>query len=1295
MKKAENKKRLIKKDTKKSVSDKNTPLETNIVEEDEVINDNGRHKTKYGLVQLQAIGEEMSTSYLDYAMSVIVSRALPDVRDGLKPVHRRILYAMWDIGLRPSGKFRKSATVVGEVLGKYHPHGDTAVYDSMVRLAQDFSMRYPLVRGQGNFGSIDGDGAAAMRYCITGDSLLLTDKGIVEISSLSKKSEENIKINILNYKGDNKPAIKFFNSGQHQIIKINTEQGYEIKGSINHPLLLWGLNEFGQPYFYWKTLENIKKDDYVVLNRNFSLFSKEDLNLKIFQPKINNKKTDQVVLPDKMNKDLAFLLGALVAEGSYHQGQILFCNSDLVFYNKVKNIVLKQFPGAKLYERKITGNCLEFSIYQQQIVNFLKNIGLSTNVRTKKEIPFSVLKSSKVVLAMFLQALFEGDGSVSYKIDARHGGKSIELNYNSKSKKLIDQLKTVLLNFSIITTSPYQDKRSTCYKLIISGTENIFNFYKNINFFSDRKRKILAQIKKINLTCLSQTDYIPFLNDYLRSNYSNSFIKRNNFDRYNSLIKNIKKLKSILNPSDFKMLNYLLKNAYFFNQVKNIEYLKNKENVYSIKVNSSCHSFVANGFINHNTEAKLSAITEELIFDIDKNTVNFIPNYDGSQQEPQVLPAKLPNLLLNGCMGIAVGMSTNIPTHNLKELTSAINLLLDKPESTVEDLMEFVKGPDFPTGGIIYDQKDILNAYATGKGGIVTRGRADISEDKHGNFQIIITELPYQVNKATLVEKIADLIKEKKIEGVKSLRDESDKEGIRVVLDLKKDSYPKKILNSLYKNTSLQSTFHVNMLALVDGIQPKVLTLKMILEEYIKHREEVVYRRTEFELNKAKDRAHILSGLMIALKNIDEVIKTIKASKDKEVAKLNLIKKFKLSERQAIAILEMKLQSLANLERTKIEDELKEKLRIIKELESILASKIKIRKIIKDETTELGEKFGDERRTQVVAHGVKNFNIEDLVPNEEAMVMMTRDGYIKRIDPDIFKVQARGGKGVIGLTTKEEDLVEFMFITQTHNDILFFTTKGRVFQLKAYEIPQASRTAKGTPIVNFLQLVSGEQITSILPLDKISSYNYLFFATEKGLVKKVKTDAFANVRRNGLIAIKIKSDDKLIWCKPSSGADQISLITANGQAIRFAEKEVRDMGRNASGVRGIKLKAKDIVVGMGIIKTDKDAKRHYQILTIMSKGYGKRTDLNLYKVQGRGGSGIRTAKVSDKSGKISNAFVVNKDNMDEKDLIIISNKGQVIRLPFKSISELGRDTQGVRIMRFKDDDDGVASVTYV
>ncbi len=820
---------------------------------------NGLSMTDFGMVRDQPIVEEMRRSYLEYAMSVIISRALPDARDGLKPVHRRILYAMWTLGLRANGKFRKSATVVGEVLGKYHPHGDSAVYESMVRMAQEFSMRYPLVKGQGNFGSIDGDSAAAMRY----------------------------------------------------------------------------------------------------------------------------------------------------------------------------------------------------------------------------------------------------------------------------------------------------------------------------------------------------------------------------------------------------------------------------------------------------TEAKLSAISEEMLLDIDKNTIDWMPNYDGSQQEPVVLPSKLPDLLLNGGMGIAVGMSTSIPPNNLGELTMAISHLIDHPDATVSELMKFVQGPDFPTGGIIFDKAAIEQAYATGHGGIVMRGCAEIVEHKNDNYQIIISELPYQVNKATLVEKIADLVKEKKLDGIKDLRDESDKEGVRVVLDLKKDSYPKKILNNLYKMTQLQETFHVNLLALVDGIQPKVLNLKTCLEEYIKHRVHVVTRRTQFELDKAKARAHILEGLMIALKHIDEVIKVIKASKDRDEAKTNLMKKFKLSELQATAIVEMRLGNLANLEQLKIETELKEKQALIKSLEEILASRQKILYIVRDELLEVVEKHPSPRRTKVMVHGVKDFKIEDLVPNEEAMVLMTRDGYIKRLLPDTFKVQSRGGKGVIGLTTKEEDMVEFMFTAMTHSDILFFTTRGRVFQLKAYEIPQAQRQAKGQAIVNFLQLDSTEQVSSVLPLDEIGDYKFLFFATEQGTIKKVPLKEFDNVRRSGLIAIKIKPEDKLIWAKPTTGNDNVQLITAQGQAIHFKESDVREMGRNAAGVLGIRLHKDDKVVGMGVIHTKEQKIKDYQVLSVMAGGYGKRTPLDLYKVQGRGGSGIKTAKITSKTGKLTNAFVVRVEDMKERDLIIISAKGQVIRLPYKTVSNLGRDTQGVRLMRFKEEGDQVAGVTWL
>ncbi|HOF42261.1 MAG TPA: DNA gyrase subunit A [Candidatus Moranbacteria bacterium] len=800
------------------------------------------------------IVSEVQQSYLDYAMSVIIARALPDVRDGLKPVHRRILYSMWESGLRPSAKFRKSATVVGEVLGKYHPHGDAAVYDSMVRLAQDFSMRYPLVWGQGNFGSMDGDGAAAYRY----------------------------------------------------------------------------------------------------------------------------------------------------------------------------------------------------------------------------------------------------------------------------------------------------------------------------------------------------------------------------------------------------------------------------------------------------TEAKLKPIAEEMLFDIEKDTVDFVPNFDGVHKEPVVLPAKLPQLLLNGTMGIAVGMATNIPPHNLSELVDAIAYLIDNPDAEIKDLMRFIKGPDFPTGGIIYNTPGILDAYSSGRGKIVTRAKAEIIETKAGNFHIVISEITYATNKAALIAKIADLVKEGKILGIKDLRDESDKEGVRIIIDLKKDAYPQKVLNKLYTTTDLQKNFNVNMLALVDGIDPQTLSLKGILEHYVAHRNNVVTRRTKFELTKAKDRAHILEGLKKALDHINEVIETIKKSPTKEDAHANLVKKFRLSDKQASAILEMRLQTLAGLERKKIEDELEEKLKLIAKLEDLLAHPKKILKVVKDELLEIKEKFGDERKTKVLRTGIEEFKQEDLIPNEEAIITISQDCYIKRMNPSVYKVQKRGGKGVIGATTRDGDAIEKVTSVMTHDNLMFFTNTGKVFQTKAYEIPESSRTAKGQAIVNFLQLSPEEKITAMIPYNKSDGYKYLFFTTTAGVVKKTKIEDFDNVRRSGLIAITLDKGDTLNWVQPTSGTDEIVISTSEGQAIRFKESDVRSMGRNAAGVRGIKLKNSDRAIGMDAVI--KGQKRN-QLLIISENGYGKRTDLSSYKIQHRGGSGIKTAKVTAKIGKLVGANVVNVDDI-EGDLLVTSAHGQIIRIPLASISILGRATQGVRIMR-PQPGDKVAAATVI
>lgn len=685
------------------------------------------------------------------------------------------------------------------------------------------------------------------------------------------------------------------------------------------------------------------------------------------------------------------------------------------------------------------------------------------------------------------------------------------------------------------------------------------------------------------------------------------------------------------------------------------------------------------------TEAKMSKFSQELLNDLDKDTVDWKPNYDGTRNEPQVLPALLPNLIINGTMGIAVGMASNIPPHNLGEIIDGLILLIDNPLASIEDLVEFVKGPDFPTGGIIYNKKDIIQAYGTGRGGIINRAKAEIVEDKNKHFQIVTTEIPYQVNKSSLIEKIAMLVKDKKIEGIRDVRDESDKDGMRMVIDLKSDVYPQKILNRLYKLTDMQRVFHLNMLALVDGIQPQVLSLKSILEYYIEHRKVVVERRTRFDLSRAKERAHILEGLKKALDHIDAVIKIIRQSKDKETAHTNLMKEFKFSDAQTKAILEMKLQTLAGLEREKIEDELKEKKKLIGELTLILETPKRILRVIKDELKNLKEKYADERRTKVVASGVAEFKMEDLVPNEEAILVLTRSGYVKRVNPGIYRTQKRGGKGMIGMATKEEDQVEVMLGVETHDDILFFTDSGKVFKVKAYEIPESSRISKGQAIMNFLQIGSQERVTSIISLGKENGENkFLAMATKYGIIKKTNIAEFTNVRRVGLAAIKLQKNDSLRWVNITQGNDEIILVTNKGQAIRFFEKDVRSMGRGASGVRGIRLKKDDYVVGMNIIKKD----RPVDLLVVTENGFGKKTPVKYYKKQRRGGSGIKTAKITSKNGGIIAATTLAVG--EESDIVTISLRGQVIRTPLSSISVLGRSTQGVRIMRLGKDDKAVS-----
>jgi len=679
------------------------------------------------------------------------------------------------------------------------------------------------------------------------------------------------------------------------------------------------------------------------------------------------------------------------------------------------------------------------------------------------------------------------------------------------------------------------------------------------------------------------------------------------------------------------------------------------------------------------TEARLDKAGNELLVDLDKETVNFRDNYDGSEQEPSVLPAKLPNLLLNGQIGIAVGMATSIPPHNLGELVDATIELIDNKEATVDDLLKHVKGPDFPTGAVVYGGAPMKQAYQTGRGSVTIRAVANIEETKKGRHHIIVTEMPYAVNKATLIEKIAELVKDKKLTTISDLRDESARGKVRVVIELKKDAYPKKVLNQLYKLTALQTSFHFNMLALIDGIQPRILGLPEILREFVKHRQDVVRRRTEFELRKAKERAHILEGYKIALDNIDEVIRIIRASKTSDVAEAELVKAFKLSEIQAKSILAMQLRRLTGLEREAIENELKQLLEFIAKLEAILADEEEILKIIKTELLEMKEKYGDTRRSQMINHELGKFSDEELIPEEDSVILLTTENYIKRTLVSEYRRQNRGGKGKRGMTTKEEDIIDQLIPASTHDYLLFFTNKGRIFRLKAYEVPAASLQAKGVAAVNLLQLQPEEKITSIIRHEKDAKDDgYLFMATIKGTIKKTPLKDYANIRTNGLIAIKLDDGDELKWIKKTTGNNDVIVSTSAGQAVRFSEKDARPMGRTARGVRGARLRPNDWVVGMDIVD---DGER--SLLVISENGYGKATKVANFPSHKRGGVGIKAAVVTAKTGPI---IAVRTLEENASEVLMISNKGQAIRVGLKDIPTLGRTTQGVRIMRMGEGD---------
>lgn len=1226
------------------------------------------------------IEEEMRSSYLDYAMSVLVSRALPDIRDGLKPVQRRILYAMMELGLQHSKPYRKCARIVGDTLGKYHPHGDSAVYEALVRMAQDFSLRYPLVEGQGNFGSVDGDGAAHMRYCVTGESLVVTEKGLVRIDEMSDM--EDIDIKVLSKDKKVHRASKRFDSGIHPTFRMTTNKGYSLTGTGNHPVLTLRAGEAGKPTFAWKLMEALSEGDVVVLDRSADAFwPSQDVDVSVYYPEI--KATTQVkLLPQRLTEDLAFILGCFVSEGTLSaEHKIEFCTSDEAWIDYLIQVWNRVFPDSKLHKFKRQPSAYGKQVYFRvechcrYTIEFLRNLGLLQVTSHGRAVPKPVLASPKAVVVSFLKAYFEGDGGVSFS-----GKNMVELSCCSKSEQLISELQVAMLRLGIDSTKRL-DKYRCMWKLYVRGFRNMLRYYKEIGFVSDLKNKKLEYVIHSCQKDMSASDFVPFISDYVRNKTELSFVKRNNFDRYSKMEQNYEKVSAVVleerGENVKSIFEYFLTYDYLFEKVVAVQEV-GMQRVFSLKVESDCHSFISNGFISHNTEARLTPIAELMLEDLDKETVDFAKNFDGSLEEPVVLPGKFPNLLVNGSSGIAVGMATNMPPHNLKEISAAIVAVIKNPALDFEGLLQMVPGPDFPTGATIVGTAGIREAYRTGRGSIKVRSKTSF-EQKKDRTSIIVSEIPYQVNKSVLVEELAALVRDKVVSGVDDIRDESNREGMRVVIDLKRDANPEVVLNQLLMHSRLDSTFPIALVSLINKV-PRQVTLRSMIDSFIGHRREVIRRRTAFLLRNAQEKAHLLEGLLVALANVDAVIKLIRGSRDKATAKGSLILQFKLSDKQSEAVLEMKLQRLVSLEQQGIRDEHSQLQAAIADYSSILASEERVSQIVVAEVSEIAQKHGDERRTNIVEAGDEMVT-EDIVKPEEVVVTITHAGYIKRITVDAYRQQRRGGKGIIAAATREGDFVESLFVANTHSFLLFFTSMGMVHWLKVYEVPEASRYASGKAIVNLLQLRENEKITAFIPVKEFSGN--LVMITKEGTIKKTELSAYSNPRKGGIIAITLEGNDELITVAATNGSQQLIVATANGLAVRFGEQDVRPVGRSAKGVRAIRLKGNDKVVGMVVADELKS------LFTITVNGFGKRSPVSDYRLISRGGSGVINIQTTERNGPVAAIASV-----DDDDVIVISRKGNIIRVAAQGVSEIGRNTQGVRLMRLEADD-SVVSIAKV
>ncbi|MBR9703893.1 hypothetical protein GOV12_00650 [Candidatus Pacearchaeota archaeon] len=1164
------------------------------------------------------ISTEMKQAYIDYAMSVIVSRALPSAEDGLKPVHRRILYAMKQMGLE-KGMTKKSARIVGDTMGKFHPHGDMAIYDSMVRMAQNFSLRYPLVHGQGNFG------------CFTADTKVkLTDGRDLSFIDLIKENKQGKRNFTFTVNEDNKIKIAEIKNPRKtrinaEIMKVTLDNGEEIKCTLNHKFML----KTGE----YKEAQNLESGDSL-MPCYFRLSTKEDSAKAvgysmIFQPKLDS--WDFVhILSDTWN-----ILNNI--------------------YEKASGRIRHHLNFNKLNNNPDNIRRMHWKEHWKTHYNF-------TSEKHKND-------------AEYRRKLAEGrdrfwsDKENRKAYSERMSKRNLK---NWKRKDYRDKMTITLSEVNKRYLAEHPERIEEIRKTASITMKKMWQIPEYKQLFHD---KIVASNKRRKTNLTGKKKFLNICN-YLKEN--NIPLNKENYERIRTDIFGIKSFTSWnhgLNKYYEGDNNLLLCELNGNHKVVSIEFIKEFEDVYDLTIDKTHNFALASGIFVHNsmdgdraaasryTEAKLSKIAVELLQDIDKETVKFIPNFDNSLKEPIILPGKVPNLLINGSSGIAVGMTTNIPPHNLNEVCDGIIKVINKPKTTIAELMEIIKGPDLPTGGKIVSE-NLKELYENGKAGFIMRGKTSIETKKDKEF-IIITEIPYQVNKSDLIKHIAQLVGEKKLPDIKDLRDESSKGKVRIVIELKRGANSQFTINRLYKSTRLQSRFDAVLVALVAGV-PKQLNLKQIIEVYIRYRRKIVRKRTDFDLRKAEAREHIVKGLLIALKNLDAIIKVIKNSKSPAE---ELMKKFRFSKKQVEAILETKLRQLSSMEHDKLKKEEKELLSKIKELKAILGDENEILKIIKRELNEIKKVYGDARRSTII-RSVKDIAEKDLVQKQDVVITITDKGYIKRMPFRVYNEQKRGGKGVIGAELTTEDFVKQIITCSTHDQLLLFTERGRLFWLKAYKVPESRRYGKGQAIVNLLN-IKDDNVTNVMPVKEFS--DYLFLATKNGHVKKIRLELFAKPRLSGVRIINLPLDgsDSVIGVEKIKQED-VMLMTKKGQGIKFSSNDVRNMGRASYGVTGIKMDKGDEVVSLGVVREPKNA-----ILTITEKGYGKRSAIEDYRKTKRAGKGVKNIKIADKTGDV--VSTINVGNYDK--FVVTTKKGIAIRTSVRDIRVMGRATSGVRIIR--------------